>query len=883
MADALARIIVQTKDQASQQFEEIFARINAQYGNSMSVYKKMSLANTEFMQTQRKMAEAGVSITGVTATQTKAHLDLANAAGQNAQKYKELESSTTTAGQGFKLFGMNIVDIAAKFYLLQTSIRAVIQGIEGLFKLAELGAQVQQSDISFARLLKTLDAAPDVMDRLREAAGGLATDYELQSKSAIVLMGTSGELGKQLANNLPQLMEIARAAKIVNPAIRDVDYAYESLTTGIKRGEKRWLDNIGIIFKAEDAYIEYATAIGKSVGELTAEEQQLAYLEKTLRVGEIIKKQAGESTDSLTDKYGILKTELQESKQAFGEFLNEALSPTLIEMTRLLSIVNDHAPTWIAWGEAIAPIIEKAYKLNMQLNPAFIILKAISDLLGPMPEEHREVADSIDTVTEAVAKESDVFALAIEGIENYSDKWRAAADKIVETELDKVNRLLDENEKFGEKIADLELDLNDKLQDIREKADKNRLDTYRKYDDRIVDARESFNDRMIDLERSLMDNLLSENESYAQARMALMQRLTDSLRDFDERRADSIEDVNQDLAESDSDYARDLARVNEDALTDIERARRDYGDDAERLAARLQDIEDQRLDQLLSLERRHIDQRADLQRRMAEVEDDYSTERRRRIEEEIQRDLDALEAKHTAELSMIRDKYVRELDEANIKHAREIEDLETAKQAQIAVIIAAEGAATEKANEESQKRREQAEEDIKKITEAIEKGFKVAWLDALLSVTTEGSQIHEMLEVARLKTMGASDAMLVYRDRLQEAGNTAFGLATIMYQMGLISTLPSIPPPPDWTRHQGRQHGGPVWPGGAFPVGEAGPELFMPKTAGTIIPNNMLGGGTNITISAGAFLGSRADAIRLGNELAPIIARSLKAHGIQIQ
>lgn len=43
-----------------------------------------------------------------------------------------------------------------------------------------------------------------------------------------------------------------------------------------------------------------------------------------------------------------------------------------------------------------------------------------------------------------------------------------------------------------------------------------------------------------------------------------------------------------------------------------------------------------------------------------------------------------------------------------------------------------------------------------------------------------------------------------------------------------------------------RAKGGPVWPGGSFMVGERGPELFVPQTAGTIVPN---GGGATINIS----------------------------------
>jgi hypothetical protein len=40
-----------------------------------------------------------------------------------------------------------------------------------------------------------------------------------------------------------------------------------------------------------------------------------------------------------------------------------------------------------------------------------------------------------------------------------------------------------------------------------------------------------------------------------------------------------------------------------------------------------------------------------------------------------------------------------------------------------------------------------------------------------------------------------------------------------------------------------RQHGGPVTAGEPFVVGEAGPELFIPDSAGRIVANNKLGGG----------------------------------------
>ncbi len=53
-----------------------------------------------------------------------------------------------------------------------------------------------------------------------------------------------------------------------------------------------------------------------------------------------------------------------------------------------------------------------------------------------------------------------------------------------------------------------------------------------------------------------------------------------------------------------------------------------------------------------------------------------------------------------------------------------------------------------------------------------------------------------------------------------------------------------------------RQHGGPVEEGGTFLVGEAGPELFVPNSSGTIVPNSQLGpggglggGGRSLTVN----------------------------------
>ena len=62
------------------------------------------------------------------------------------------------------------------------------------------------------------------------------------------------------------------------------------------------------------------------------------------------------------------------------------------------------------------------------------------------------------------------------------------------------------------------------------------------------------------------------------------------------------------------------------------------------------------------------------------------------------------------------------------------------------------------------------------------------------------------------------------------------------------------------TRERRRALGGPVTGGQQYMVGEQGPERFVPNQSGSIVPNNALGGQINVTVQAGAFLGSSDDA-----------------------
>ena len=81
-----------------------------------------------------------------------------------------------------------------------------------------------------------------------------------------------------------------------------------------------------------------------------------------------------------------------------------------------------------------------------------------------------------------------------------------------------------------------------------------------------------------------------------------------------------------------------------------------------------------------------------------------------------------------------------------------------------------------------------------------------------------------------------------------------------------------------------RANGGPVSPGGAYLVGERGPEILqMGARGGNIIPNNAIGGGgttnnmitVNVDASGTSVQGSGSDADQLGGLIASVVQATI--------
>jgi hypothetical protein len=255
----------------------------------------------------------------------------------DAAEYKKgLEESakkTDTFQKNMKTLKAGVAGVAA-------GVAAAGVVLKKAFDFGKEGAGLQTLSDSFSRMEDRLGLQIDLRRELEEAARGTIATSDLEAASMTLLAGASGELESKLANALPRLLEIAKAAQKVNPALGDTTFLFNSIATGVKRAQPLILDNLGLTIKVGEANEIMAQSLGKTVEELTAEEKQMAILNDVMRAGNTLIEQAGGNTATTADSYAQLEAALKNVGDALKKkFTGPALKA--VETLVLLLTWND--------------------------------------------------------------------------------------------------------------------------------------------------------------------------------------------------------------------------------------------------------------------------------------------------------------------------------------------------------------------------------------------------------------------------------------------------------------------------------------------------------------------------------------------------------------
>lgn len=276
---------------------------------------------------------------------------------------------TVSGSQDVASFGTKLTSTLQNIQVAAAAAAAAGVTFKKAFDFGREGQALSQITTSFDRMNEAIFMTPDLLKQMEEASRGTIREADLMAGVLKLTAGMGDDMARSFAEATPRLLEIAKAASVLNPSLGDTAFLYDSIATGIKRSSPLILDNLGIVVKIGEANEKYAASLGITVEQMTAADRQQALLNATLEAGDQLISQTGGSLDSATDAYDRLAIEIQETTDAAKRWLGEGLLPIV------QSINGDY-------GGAVDNIVEKQREVVTSTEDAVEAAKRISEVSG---------------------------------------------------------------------------------------------------------------------------------------------------------------------------------------------------------------------------------------------------------------------------------------------------------------------------------------------------------------------------------------------------------------------------------------------------------------------------------------------------------------------
>jgi len=249
---------------------------------------------------------------------------------------KDSSKQLSTVGDALEFniadrFKNAISEIPLRFAAIAGSVAVVGAAIKQAFDLSIDGEKLNALDKQFDNIASGAGIVGSELRRgLEEASDGLVSTNDLLEKanSAIINLGSS-------ASKLPEILTLARTATLALGGT--VEERFNQLVSGIESGNAKALKNAGIILDTEKAYKEYAKTLGVTAGELTKSQQQQALLNAVLTEGEKKFKDVDKSVQPISDNLKRINVALQDSKEAFAQFVNSKFGDIFANITEKIA------------------------------------------------------------------------------------------------------------------------------------------------------------------------------------------------------------------------------------------------------------------------------------------------------------------------------------------------------------------------------------------------------------------------------------------------------------------------------------------------------------------------------------------------------------------
>lgn len=173
--------------------------------------------------------------------------------------------------------------------------------------------------------------AKAMLANMKELSRGTVSDMKLMEQANNALL-----LGLPV-DRFGDMLKVAQTASVATG--QSMDFMLNSIVTGLGRGSKLMLDNLGILVNVEKANKDYANAMGIVGRELTDNEKKQAFVNAALETGLENAEKLGSGNLTLSQSMDVLKSNLDN----FTIVMGQAAAPAVSFFTQKLSTLFSEA------------------------------------------------------------------------------------------------------------------------------------------------------------------------------------------------------------------------------------------------------------------------------------------------------------------------------------------------------------------------------------------------------------------------------------------------------------------------------------------------------------------------------------------------------------
>ena len=417
--------------------------------------------------------------------------------------------------------------------------------ISAIKDMVKLAAGLDSVSQSFKSLASNADGgSKQLLKSIKKASAGTVSDLEIMRSSnmAIQLMG------EEVMSQLPNMMEIARAAAKTQGV--SVQKMYDDIIVASGRQSVQILDNLGISSATAKQYqAEYAASLGTTTDKLNDQQKAASFFYAVQKAGGELIKDVSSSTRTFGENLQVLDSLSNSTKENFAE----GLTPGLTDLTN--AFINSASGSGIlAKGLAfVAKVASKA-------------MSSIANLIGMVDlkmnersaNQYRELAnDALDKrkeVRKQIAQQENLGNKSkVEELKKEDERLRGEFKKNFDLAQQYVEAASDNAKAMREITWD---DVQDELENDIKKIKKNANTTTAppsgsssKAPKKSDTEYENFVKGNADIGKSPIqaeiDNLIAQRDKLLQAYEASEEKQTEIKKAYDEKRKKLDDDYTQ--------------------------------------------------------------------------------------------------------------------------------------------------------------------------------------------------------------------------------------------------------------------------------------------------------------------------------------------------